>query len=107
MMASYYVRLPGTGTILKTSDLNLWPEGKRVSATEAKAELRKIAFRELRKMLKPGTTVYTVLRHCSASGMSRRIDLYIIRKGGLRYLSGYAADLMGYELHKDGGLVVG
>jgi len=29
--------------------------------------------------LKPGDTVYTVLRHVSASGMQRAIDLYIIR----------------------------
>lgn len=35
---------------------------------------------ELRKMLKPGDTVYTVLRHVSASGMSRRISMYAIGK---------------------------
>lgn len=35
------------------------------------------AVAQLRKMLKPGSTVYTILRHCSASGMSRVIDLAI------------------------------
>jgi hypothetical protein len=29
--------------------------------------------------LKPGETVWTVLRHASASGMSRTIDLFVIR----------------------------
>lgn len=32
----------------------------------------------LHKVLKPGDTVYTVLRHVSSSGMSRRIDCYAI-----------------------------
>lgn len=35
-------------------------------------------IKELRAMLKPGATVKTILRHCSASGMSRVIDLVII-----------------------------
>lgn len=32
----------------------------------------------LRKLLKPGDTVYTVLKHVSRSGMSRNIDLYVV-----------------------------
>lgn len=70
--------------------------------TDEKAE----AVRELRKLLKPGTRVYTVLRHVSSSGMSRRIDLYVIRKNKPRYLSGYAGVALGMRRHKYGGLVV-
>lgn len=33
------------------------------------------ALNHLRELLKPGDTVYCVLRHCSRSGMSRRISL--------------------------------
>lgn len=40
------------------------------------------AIEHLRKVLKPGDTVYTVLRHVSRSGMSRNIDLYYISAGG-------------------------
>lgn len=36
------------------------------------------AIRNLRESLPPGTTVFTVLRHVSASGMSRSIDAYRI-----------------------------
>ena len=36
------------------------------------------AIRDLRESLPPGTTVFTVLRHVSASGMSRSIDAYRI-----------------------------
>lgn len=39
-----------------------------------------VEIAELRKLLKPGDTVYTVLRHRSASGMSRVIDVFVIRK---------------------------
>jgi len=35
------------------------------------------AIVSLHKYLKPDDTVYTVLRHCSSSGMSRRIDCVI------------------------------
>ena len=38
------------------------------------------AAKELRKLLKPGTTVYTILRHRSASGMHRVVDVYIFRR---------------------------
>ena len=35
----------------------------------------------LRAMLRPGDTVYTILRHVSQSGMRRRISLVVIRGG--------------------------
>jgi hypothetical protein len=44
----------------------------RINQTE-----RDESIRNLRGMLKPGMTVYTILRHCSASGMLRVIDLVI------------------------------
>lgn len=34
----------------------------------------------LKEMLHEGDTIYTVLRHVSASGMSREIDVYLIRE---------------------------
>lgn len=38
------------------------------------------AIKQLRAMLKPGATVNTILRHCSASGMTRVIDLVITHR---------------------------
>ena len=78
-----------------------------MSRKSAKADEKAEAANELRKLLKPGDTVYTVLRHVSGSGMSRRIDLYVIRDGAPRYLSGYVGRALEYRRHKDGGLVVG
>jgi hypothetical protein len=39
---------------------------------------REETLKALRTALKPGTTVYTILRHVSATGMCRWIDLYVI-----------------------------
>lgn len=71
----------------------------------SKAEIEQ-AKAGLLRLVKSGDTVYTVLRSCARSGMSRRIDLYVIDgspemqelNGGkprLQYLSGYAAVVMG------------
>lgn len=55
----------------------------------------------LLELIPSGSTVYTVLRSCARSGMQRRIDLYAIEAPGagdvprLRYLSGYAAVVLG------------
>lgn len=53
----------------------------------------------LRKILKPGDTVWCVLRHVASSGMSRRIDFYKMIGNEPRYLSGHIADLLGLKLH--------
>ena len=59
---------------------------------------------KLRELLPPGSTVYSVLRHVSSSGMSRRIDFYKIDENQLLYLTAYIADALGYSLsHKRGG----
>lgn len=41
---------------------------------------------ELRDIFRPGSTAATVLRHCSASGMTRAITVHDLRDAG-RYLS--------------------
>lgn len=38
------------------------------------------AMQRLKKWIKPGDTVYTVLRHVSQSGMMRHISLYVIKR---------------------------
>lgn len=53
---------------------------RRISAKEAE---RQEAIAKLRQWLKPETTVYTVLRSVSASGMSRTLDLYVVVEGDI------------------------
>lgn len=73
-----------------------------------RSEREQHAHAMLLKMLKPGDTVYTVLRHVSKSGMQRRIDCYTIGKDRrLQYLSGYMEALgIAKRGRKDQGLVV-
>jgi hypothetical protein len=57
----------------------------------AKLEEHKARLREL---VKPGDTVYTVLRHVSRSGMYRAIDLYLLKDNDRVWLSAMAAPLL-------------
>jgi len=58
---------------------------------------------ELCKLLKPGDTVYTSLKHVSRSGMYRVISLYIVEEGRIRNINGYASDLLeGYDNRHEG-----
>ena len=51
-------------------------------------------------------TIYSIIRHVSASGMSRRIDFYCIIDNQPRYLTGYIADILGYKVSNKGGINV-
>lgn len=46
--------------------------------TKAQQSERDEKIAELRETLKPGTTVYTLLRNVSRSGMSRDMDVYVM-----------------------------
>ena len=69
----------------------------------SKSEIEK-AKSSLRESLKPGDTVYTVLRSVSKSGMSRRIDFYVIKNDKPLYLSGLIGIVLGIgrSMDKDG-----
>lgn len=73
------------------------PETKKQAAEREKSE----ACDRLREILKPGDTVYCILRSCSRSGMFRRVSLYAKTTDGMRWLDGYAAKALGEKL-KDG-----
>ena len=73
--------------------------------TKAQAAERLEAIEYLRGILPPGSTVYTVLRHVSRSGMYRSIDLYVLDVDehghpGRRWISSYAARACGWKLDK-------
>jgi hypothetical protein len=57
------------------------------------------AIARLHEWLKPGDTIYTILRHVSRSGMTRTIDVVQIRPdGGMRALAYNVAIAVGYPL---------
>ena len=61
-------------------------ERETVTVTAEKARTKERCQRQaadnLLAMLKPGSTVYTSLRHVSASGMTRWIDVYCVGESG-------------------------
>lgn len=74
--------------------------------TKAQKAEREELLREMRGFIKPGNTIYTVLRHVSQSGMSRNISLYILDEDGRgniypRMLDGMAAKVLGYSLARN------
>lgn len=82
-----------------------------MSSKAVREQEKQEAIERLRDILKPGDTVYTILKHKSRSGMQRKIDLYAIKPNcnGVhepRYLSGYAARALGWRLSDGRGIVV-
>ena len=65
------------------------------------------ALANLREMLPPSSTVYTILRHVSRSGMQREISLVVMRNGEPRNITYLAARVLDYRIGKRDGLVVG
>src|SRR3990167_10460617 len=61
---------------------NIAPTTGASIMSKASDRERESAKDDLRKLLKPGDTVYTVLRHVSRSGMRRGIDCYRMNDGG-------------------------
>jgi len=74
----------------------------------AKRTEQQEAIVKLKTWLKPGDTVYTILKHVSASGMSRSIELVIARKSEIINISFWAARAMDRKIdQKNYGIKVG
>lgn len=69
--------------------------GQKEEHMTAKQSAVQDAIASLRETLKPGDTVYTVLRGVSRSGMSRNIDLYVMEGNTPRCISRSAAKAIG------------
>ena len=54
------------------------------------------AIVRLKSMLKPGDTVYTTIKHVSRSGMSRSIDVHLIRDNEPRWIAYTVALVIGW-----------
>lgn len=80
-----------------------------VAKKDGETAEREQAKDDLRKLLKPGATVYTILNHKSASGMSRCISLAIGQKdGSILKLDYLVAKARGEHIdNTHGGLKVG
>jgi hypothetical protein len=75
-----------------------------MTKAQAREQERQEAITQLREMVKPGDTLYTICRHVSRSGMSRRISVYTKDHQMIDYL---VAQATGFSLAKHEGLSVG
>ena len=70
-------------------------------------EVKRQSLESLHKILKPGDTVSTILRHVSRSGMQREISLYATQGDQNICLDWYASNVLGNRRGKHDGLVIG
>jgi hypothetical protein len=66
--------------------------------SKASEQERREAIERLRKEIKPGETLRTVLRHVSSSGMSRSISIIQIKRGGTFDWSWLVAKAIGEKI---------
>lgn len=69
-----------------------------MSKASEKKQAQQYAISHLRKILPPGSTVYTINVHTSRSGMMRHLRCYTIKDGEPVYISGYVARACGWPL---------
>jgi len=66
----------------------------------SKAEDREEALKIMRDYLKPGDTVYTILRHVSSSGMSRVIGTVIVEGAAAYDVTHLTSRILGWPIHR-------
>lgn len=79
----------------------------RLTLKQQRVNEREEARQKLLAILKPGDTVYTVLRHCSRSGMMRHISLMVGEGSDIRDITWLAAKVLDDKRAPDGGIKVG
>jgi len=76
------------------------PAPNEVNAMKYSKEEVDEAKAKLLEWVKPGDTVYTVLRDVSRSGMSRKVSVVIFRDGKPLHPNYSVATILGYKLNK-------
>ena len=106
-MAKFYFMQDTNGTIFKTTNPEYHKLGEKLPQTKGKELYRAQCIDKVKTMLDGIDTVYGIVRHVSASGMNRDIDLYIIADNRPVYLTGYASTILDYPMAKNRGMKVG
>lgn len=96
-----------SGHVFQTANTEYHEESKVLTKAEGSRLHRLQCIESVKGLLTGCDTVYGIVRHVSASGMSRNIDLYTIKDNAPIWLTGYAAIICGNRLAKGGGMVVG
>lgn len=106
-MAKFYFMQEADGTIFQTTNPEYHKQAEKLPQAKGKELYRAQCIEKVRAMLENVDTVYGIVRHVIASGMSRDIDLYIIADNRPVYLTGYASTILDYPMAKSHGMKVG
>jgi len=94
-------------SVFMTASPEYHPKATKLPQAHGKELYRLQSIEKVKALLEDVNTVYGIVRHVSASGMSRDIDLYIIKDNRPVYLTGYASTILGYPMAKNRGMKVG
>lgn len=99
------------GYVIATSNPQYHQGLKALPAENGKRLYRQQAIDQLKRDLKPGDRVYTILRHVSASGMQRRISLcipytHLDGQTGVAIIDHSVAIAIDAKLHPKGGIII-
>lgn len=103
---TYYMQDKATGNVIQTNNPQFWKEYEQLPRAKGAEIYRQQYLADLRKQLKPGDKVYSVVRSVSGSGMSRALDLYYIRDNQLRRITHAVAVVTGWPQNDHGELKV-
>ena len=106
-MTKFYFMQEADGTIFQTTNPEYHRQAEKLPQAKGKELYRAQCIEKVRAMLENVDTVYVIVRHVIASGMSRDIDLYIIADNRPVYLTGYASTILDYPMAKSRGMKVG
>jgi hypothetical protein len=94
------------GRVILSYEAPTWGKWKAITAKAGKAAMAAKALDSLAALLPVGATVYTLLRHKSASGELRAVSVFIAQGGKVVCLDPVVARALDYKQHSGGGLVV-
>ena len=106
-MAKFYFMQEADGSIFQTANPEYHRQAEKLPQAKGKELYRAQCIDKVKTMLENVDTVYGIVRHVSASGMSRDIDLYIIKDNAPVYLTGYVSTILDYPMAKNRGMKVG
>ena len=78
-----------------------------MSKASEKRQEKQNAIDQLKKIIKPGDRIYTMLRHVSRSGMMRHISVFIKDDDGINNITWAVARALEYKRADNGGLKIG
>lgn len=105
-MAKYYMQT-ADGMVFTTDHPEYHKDDKKLTAKAGKEAYRGQAEESLRKLLQPGSKVYTKVEAVSSSGMSRRISAYICEGGDIRCINHWVATVIDEKESDKGGITIG